>query len=210
MTEVGELISNYKEIRRRLLCPPNAVPDRGINLRRNRIPQNEPEFPPLRVLECSKGAPLVACRVLIAEVPAIPLPRKILKMAQIERAVCSHFRISLDALHGRSRRKLIVYPRHICWYLAAKHTLLSLPRIGLRCGDRDHTSVLHARRKIEEMILVDEGTAGIVRHLENVLFGNYDAKGDLSGSPVAAVAEPHLAQQGQEMDGQRQASLPIP
>jgi chromosomal replication initiator protein len=54
-------------------------------------------------------------------------------------------------------------------YLAAKLTLQSLPAIGRRFGNRDHTTVIHAIRAVEHRIATDPETARAVRHLTAVL-----------------------------------------
>ncbi len=63
----------------------------------------------------------------------------------------------------------MVRPRQIAMYLAKSLTLRSLPEIGRRFGGRDHTTVLHAVRKIEGMVMKDQELATEIDHLKRML-----------------------------------------
>jgi chromosomal replication initiator protein len=63
----------------------------------------------------------------------------------------------------------VVRPRQIAMYLAKTLTLRSLPEIGRRFGGRDHTTVLHAVRKIENLVGNDTTTADEVELLKRLL-----------------------------------------
>lgn len=65
---------------------------------------------------------------------------------------CRYFSVSRVDLLSSKRSHAIVYPRQVAMYLARYLTDLSLPRIGSEMGGRDHTTVLHATRKIEQLI----------------------------------------------------------
>src|SRR3990167_1143287 len=67
----------------------------------------------------------------------------------IKIAVCAHFKMSMHDLLSSRRTMEIVWPRQIGMYLAKILTMRSLPEIGREFGNRDHTTVLHAVRKIE-------------------------------------------------------------
>lgn len=88
------------------------------------------------------------------------------KIEQIKRIVCKHFGVSKSSIESSSRGKAIVYPRHICMYLARKHTTHSYPEIGRRFGRRDHTTILHAFNKIDGLIQQDNKTSAEVALLE--------------------------------------------
>ena len=72
----------------------------------------------------------------------------------VERAVCLRFKLTPERLKGPERQRKIMRPRHIAMFLARELTPASLPQIG-RHFERDHTTVLHACRKIAAM--VEEG-----------------------------------------------------
>ena len=89
-------------------------------------------------------------------------PRKV-KIEDIQRAVALHFGVSkVDMLSSR-RTRTVVRPRQVAMYLAKTMTPRSLPEIGRRFGNRDHTTVLHAVRKVDALLKTD---AALVKHLD--------------------------------------------
>lgn len=82
-------------------------------------------------------------------------------MRDIEMAVCARFNLGRDELKQHTRSRRIVRPRQIAMYLAREMTNLSYPRIG-RYFDRDHTTALHANRRITQMIGDNEYVAAYV------------------------------------------------
>ncbi|WP_153397193.1 chromosomal replication initiator protein DnaA [Ornithinicoccus halotolerans] len=66
--------------------------------------------------------------------------------------VADYFQVSIDDLCGTSRSRVLVNARQIAMYLCRELTDLSLPRIGQEFGGRDHTTVMHAERKIRGLI----------------------------------------------------------
>jgi chromosomal replication initiator protein len=78
-------------------------------------------------------------------------PRRI-KVEDILRIVSRHFAVSKADILSDRRHRSVVRPRQIGMYLAKQLTSRSLPEIGRRFGNRDHTTVLHAIRKIDKEI----------------------------------------------------------
>ena len=72
--------------------------------------------------------------------------------AQIMGACASYFGVSIEELCGSSRSRTLVTARQIAMYLCRELTDLSLPKIGQAFGGRDHTTVMHADRKIRELM----------------------------------------------------------
>jgi len=70
---------------------------------------------------------------------------------EIQRRVAEHYNIRLSDLIGTKRVRTIARPRQVAMYLAKTLTTRSLPDIGRRFGGRDHTTILHGVRKIEEL-----------------------------------------------------------
>jgi chromosomal replication initiator protein len=70
----------------------------------------------------------------------------------IQAAVCTHFRVELAALLSRSRTAAVVWPRQAAMYLSRELTDCSLPHIARESGGRDHTTVLHACRRVASEI----------------------------------------------------------
>ena len=75
-------------------------------------------------------------------------PRRV-KIDDILRIVSRHYSVSKADILAQRRHRSVVWPRQIGMYLAKQLTSRSLPEIGRRFGDRDHTTVLHAIRKID-------------------------------------------------------------
>lgn len=75
-------------------------------------------------------------------------PRRI-KIEDILRVISRHFGVSKTDLLSQRRHRSVVWPRQIGMFLAKQMTARSLPEIGRRFGNRDHTTVLHAIRKID-------------------------------------------------------------
>ena len=72
--------------------------------------------------------------------------------AQIMAATASYFGVTIDDLCGASRSRVLVTARQIAMYLCRELTDLSLPKIGQTFGGRDHTTVMHADRKIRQLM----------------------------------------------------------
>jgi chromosomal replication initiator protein len=83
----------------------------------------------------------------------------------IQEAVANYFDITPKDLIGRSRQKRVAIPRHVAQYLCRKLTGLSYPEIGSKFGGRDHTSVLHAFKKIEREVVTDARLANCVNYI---------------------------------------------
>ncbi len=152
-----ERIGNYGAVRQRLVNPKNAVADLGIDLKR------KPE-PPLAVEAEAPMAPLTEAEMMVALDPdAIPafLPlfsekhRKKPIASDIIRRVAKFYKVRVADMRSERRTDDIVLPRHIAMHLVKIMTGKSLPFIGKQFGDRDHTSVLHAVRKIKQMRALD-------------------------------------------------------
>ena len=82
-----------------------------------------------------------------------------IKIDDILKVVGRHFNVGRTDLLSPRRARSVVVPRQIGMYLAKKMTARSLPEIGRRFGGRDHSTVLHAVRKIEDQIKTDDKRA---------------------------------------------------
>lgn len=91
------------------------------------------------------------------------------RVEDIQRVVARHFNVSKNELLSNRRTRAIVRPRQIAMYLAKIMTPRSLPEIGRRFGGRDHTTVLHAVRKIEDLISNDQKLAREVELLKRLV-----------------------------------------
>ncbi len=95
-------------------------------------------------------------------------PKRV-KIEDIQRLVANHYNVSRADILSSRRTATVVRPRQIAMYLAKSLTLRSLPEIGRRFGGRDHTTVLHAVRKIEGMVMKDQDLATEIDHLKRML-----------------------------------------
>jgi chromosomal replication initiator protein len=95
-------------------------------------------------------------------------PKRV-KIEDIQRLVANHYNVSRADILSSRRTATVVRPRQIAMYLAKSLTLRSLPEIGRRFGGRDHTTVLHAVRKIEGMVMKDQELATEIDHLKRML-----------------------------------------
>ena len=71
---------------------------------------------------------------------------------QVLTATASYFDVSIEDLQSKSRNRTLVTARQIAMYLLRELTDMSLPKIGQEFGGRDHTTVMHADRKIRELM----------------------------------------------------------
>ena len=92
-----------------------------------------------------------------------------LRIGEILEAVSKHFGIRLQDLLGRKRSRSISHPRQVAMYLARKLTSLSLEEIGMQLGGRDHSTVLHAERTIEETRINNQNLAKTLSQLTGQL-----------------------------------------
>jgi hypothetical protein len=79
-----------------------------------------------------------------------------LSVDEIQKRVAEFFGMKLSEMQSSKRSQNIARPRQVAMYLAKTMTTRSLPEIGRRFGGRDHTTVLHAVRKIEELMTGDK------------------------------------------------------
>ncbi|WP_337062302.1 chromosomal replication initiator protein DnaA [Kineococcus sp. G2] len=87
--------------------------------------------------------------------------------AAIMGQTASYFNVTLEDLCGTSRSRTLVTARQIAMYLCRELTELSLPKIGQHFGGRDHTTVMHAERKIKQQMAERRSTFNQVTELTN-------------------------------------------
>ncbi len=98
-----------------------------------------------------------------------PQEPKRVKIEDIQRIVARQYNVSRSDLLSSRRTANVVRPRQVAMYLAKTLTLRSLPEIGRRFGGRDHTTVLHAVRKIEGLVGADMALAEEIEILKRQL-----------------------------------------
>lgn len=98
-------------------------------------------------------------------------PERRITVDEIQKTVADHFNLKQADLLSERRTRAIARPRQIAMYLCKQHTTRSYPDIGRRFGGRDHTTVLHGVRKIEELMPKEEQIARDVEALTRKLRG---------------------------------------
>ena len=90
---------------------------------------------------------------------------------EIQKRVAEHFNIKLSEMTSARRARAVARPRQVAMYLAKQLTSRSLPEIGRKFGGRDHTTVMHAVRKVEELRSTDSSFSEDVDLLRRMLEG---------------------------------------
>ncbi|MGI9435149.1 MAG: chromosomal replication initiator protein DnaA, partial [Geminicoccaceae bacterium] len=131
------------------------VPDRVLEFLALRITSN------IRELEGALNR-IVAQATLVGRAITLEMAQEVLQdllraherritIEEIQKRVAEHYSIKLSDMHSSRRARVVARPRQVAMYLAKQLTPRSLPEIGRRFGGRDHTTVMHAIKKIEEL-----------------------------------------------------------
>jgi chromosomal replication initiator protein len=100
------------------------------------------------------------------EMTALPGQRQeVVSVEDIQRAVCTHFRLSSSELLSKDRHKTIAFARQVAMYLCRQRLKCSFPELGRAFGNRDHTTVMSAVRRIEARAQKDPQ---VIAHLEAI------------------------------------------
>jgi chromosomal replication initiator protein len=88
---------------------------------------------------------------------------------EIQKKVAEHFQVRVADMHSARRARAVTRPRQVAMYLSKQLTSRSLPEIGRKFGGRDHTTVMHAVKKVEELVAGDAAFAEDVNLLRRML-----------------------------------------
>ena len=94
-----------------------------------------------------------------------------LSVEEIQRKVAEHFHLKVAEMYSDRRSRIVARPRQVAMYLSKQLTTHSLPEIGRKFGGRDHTTVMHAVKKVDELMLADPAMAEDVELLRRALAG---------------------------------------
>ena len=111
---------------------------------------------------------MASAEVTLRDLVGAREPRRV-KIEDIQKVVATHYNVSKADLLSSRRTRTIVRPRQIAMYLSKTLTPRSLPEIGRRFGGRDHTTVLHAVRKVEELMQGDRTLADEIELLKRMI-----------------------------------------
>lgn len=146
----------YNILKSKVVHMDNAVPDDVLEFLAQKITSN------VRELEGALNRIVASASLLGRDITvecAQEMLRDMLHIAErrvsvddVQRAVASYYSIRMSALSSASRVKDVMRARHVAMYLAKEMTTASLMDIGKKFGGRDHTTVLHAVRKVSKML----------------------------------------------------------
>lgn len=151
------------------------VPDRVLEFLATRITSN------IRELEGALNR-IVAQATLVGRAITLEMAQEVLQdllraherritIEEIQKKVAEHYGLKLSDMHSARRARVVARPRQVAMYLAKQLTPRSLPEIGRRFGGRDHTTVMHAIRKIEELRSQDSVMNEDIEKLRRQLHG---------------------------------------
>ena len=83
----------------------------------------------------------------------------------IQKTVSEYFKVDLDSLKGKVKKREIVIPRQVAMYFCKRYTQLTLALIGENFGGRDHSTVIHALESVEDMMKTDSNFKSTVEEL---------------------------------------------
>ena len=101
----------------------------------------------------TKSPNIYECKRILKDF--ISSSNKSINVESIQNLVAAHFNLNIQEMLSPRRSRSLARPRQIAMYLAKQHTTNSLPDIGRKFSNRDHTTVIHAVKKIDELIKKD-------------------------------------------------------
>ena len=101
----------------------------------------------------TKSPTIHECKKILKDF--INFNNKSINVESIQNIVASYFNLNIQEMLSARRSRSLARPRQIAMYLAKHHTTNSLPDIGRKFSNRDHTTVIHAVKKIDELIKKD-------------------------------------------------------
>ena len=160
-------------LRKKMESESLKVPDEVIHFIAEQIKTNirELEGALIRVMAYAlleeKSVTLETARSILKDM--VHEASKIISIEAIQKLVAEQFQIPLTELRAKKRNRSVVLPRQVAMYLSRQLTNLSLPEIGYAFGGKDHTTVLHSYKKIEEVLTRDSGLKNTLQQLTAVL-----------------------------------------
>lgn len=108
------------------------------------------------------------------ETAMVPTTDRLVCVADIQKAVCSHFRVTGSELLSKDRHKSVAFARQVAMYLCRQRLKSSFPELGRAFGNRDHTTVMSAVRRVETLRKSDPQVNAHLEALERKLASNED------------------------------------
>ncbi|MCB9422336.1 MAG: chromosomal replication initiator protein DnaA [Ardenticatenaceae bacterium] len=154
------------------------VPDYAIDLIAHHVHQNirelEGALNKIMAYAQLSGSAIDEELINMALADLVRRPQK-LTIDQVIHAVCNHYNITGDALAGSSRARVVAFPRQVAMYLARTETDASLPQIGTKLGNRDHTTIMYGHDKISSLIEKDPAARREMLQIKTLLYEGVNA-----------------------------------
>tara|TARA_Y100000590_G_scaffold235004_1_gene264638 strand:- start:3358 stop:4746 length:1389 start_codon:yes stop_codon:yes gene_type:complete len=116
----------------------------------------------------TKSPTIYECKKILKDF--ISYNEKSINVEYIQNIVASYFNLNIQEMLSARRSRSLARPRQIAMYLSKQHTTNSLPDIGRKFSNRDHTTVIHAVKKIDELIRKDNEIKQTVIEIKKKLF----------------------------------------
>ena len=150
------------------------LPDDVINFLARNIVSN------IRELEGALNRLIVHCQ-FNGQTPSVSVAETVLKdiisstnkkvdTAEIISAVCKHYSLTKEDIVSGIRKKELIVPRQITVYLIREQTKKSLPEIGKIMGGKDHTTIMHSQKRIDQLIKIDAEIKRSVEQIREMIF----------------------------------------
>lgn len=95
--------------------------------------------------------------------------KKEISIDYIQKTVSDYFQLDIEILQSKTRKRHVVQARQLAMFFAKKHTKASLANIGSQIGDRDHATVLHACKTVENLVSTDKQFKKYVEDIQKKL-----------------------------------------
>jgi len=160
-------------LKKKLEREPIVVPEEVITFIAEQIKTNirELEGALIRVVAYSlleeKPISLTIAKIVLKDM--VKETAKIINIDLIQKEVASFFDISITDMKSKKRSRNVILPRQICMWLARKLTNLSLPEIGSAFGGKDHTTVMHSCKKMENDMIHNMDLKNTVEKLLTII-----------------------------------------
>ena len=116
----------------------------------------------------TKSPSIFECKKILNDF--ISYNNKIINVEHIQNLVAAHYNLNIQEMLSPRRSRSLARPRQIAMYLSKQHTTNSLPDIGRKFSNRDHTTVIHAVKKIEDLIKKDNEIKQSILEIKKKLF----------------------------------------
>ena len=118
----------------------------------------------------NKSPNVMECKRILKDF--ISYSKNAISIESIQNIVANYFNLKIDEMLSARRSRSLARPRQIAMYLAKQNTTNSLPEIGRKFSNRDHTTVIHAVKKIEELMKKDNEIKQNVMEIKKKLLNN--------------------------------------